>query len=35
MEAQFNNLPADEEVQVYRNDFFSGMVLLVKKLFML
>lgn len=35
MEAQFNNLPREEEVQVYRNDFFSGMMLLVKKLFML
>lgn len=35
MEAQFNNLPNEEEVQIYRNDFFSGMMMLVKKLFML
>lgn len=25
----------DESVQVYRNDFFTGFMLLIKKLFML
>lgn len=25
----------DENVQVYRNDYFTGCVLLIKKLFML
>jgi hypothetical protein len=35
MEAQINNLPTEEEVQVYRNDFYSGIVMLTKKLFML
>ncbi|AEM70462.1 hypothetical protein Murru_1421 [Allomuricauda ruestringensis DSM 13258] len=25
----------DENVQVYRNDFFTGFMLLIKKLFML
>ena len=35
MEAQMTQKPVEEEVQVYRNDFFSGIVALAKKLFML
>ncbi|VAW11680.1 hypothetical protein MNBD_BACTEROID03-1718 [hydrothermal vent metagenome] len=35
MEAQMNHAPTNEEIQVYRNDFFSGIVLLTRKLFML
>ena len=35
MEAQMSQKPVEEEVQVYRNDFFSGIVMLAKKLFML
>ena len=35
MEAQINHAPAREEIQVYRNDFFRGIVRLTKKLFML
>jgi len=35
MDAQMNQLPASKEIQVYRNDFFSGVVLLMRKLFML
>lgn len=35
MEAQMNQAPAREEVQVYKNDYFSGMILLMKRLFML
>jgi hypothetical protein len=35
MEAQINHAPIEEEIQVYKNDFFSGVVLLTKKLFML
>ncbi len=35
MEAQMNHIPAQEEIQVYKNDFFSGIVMLMRKLFML
>ena len=35
MEAQIDHVPVEEEVQVYRNEFISGMLLLAKKLFML
>ncbi len=35
MEAQMNQAPAQEEIQVYKNDFFSGVVMLARKLFML
>jgi len=35
MESQISNLPTEEEVQVYRNDFYSGLMLLLKKIFML
>lgn len=35
MDAQMNHAPSREEIQVYRNDFFSGIVMLAKKLFML
>ena len=35
MDAQMTKNPTEEEVQVYRNDFLSGMVMLAKKLFML
>jgi len=34
MESQ-NRIASEERVQVYRNDFFSGILLLTKKLFML
>lgn len=30
-----SNNTMDENVQVYRNDFFTGFMLLIKKLFML
>ncbi|PKA98365.1 hypothetical protein B0O79_2051 [Flavobacteriaceae bacterium MAR_2009_75] len=33
MEAQMNQ--TQEDIQVYRNEFFSGIVMLTKKLFML
>lgn len=35
MEAQMNHAPTREEIQVYKNDFFSGIVMLMRKLFML
>lgn len=35
MEAQMNHSPSNEEVQVYRNNFLSGVLILAKKLFML
>ncbi len=35
MEAQVNQRPAEKEVQVYRNDFYSGILMLTRKLFML
>lgn len=35
MEAQIDHAPVEEEVQVYRNEFITGMLLLAKKLFML
>jgi hypothetical protein len=35
MEAQISHAPSTKEIQVYKNDFFSGVVLLAKKLFML
>lgn len=34
MEAQINK-STEEEIQVYRNDFYSGILMLTKKLFML
>jgi hypothetical protein len=34
MDAQINHRPIEEEIQVYRNDFFSGIILLTRKLFM-
>lgn len=34
MEAQ-TNVPTQNEIQVYKNDFFSGIVMLARKLFML
>ena len=34
MDSQIN-VAEKEEIQVYRNDFVSGMILLVKKLFTL
>ncbi|NYJ26471.1 hypothetical protein GGE08_000503 [Muricauda sp. ARW1Y1] len=30
-----SNTTMNENVQVYRNDFFTGFMLLIKKLFML
>ncbi len=35
MEAQMNQAPTRREIQVYKNDFLSGIVLLARKLFML
>lgn len=35
MEAQLDHKPVEEEVQVYRSEFISGMLMLAKKLFML
>jgi len=35
MEAQIEQMPRQEKVQVYHNDFISGIILLTKKLFML
>lgn len=35
MDTQVNHIPEQEEIQVYRNDFISGVILLTKKLFML
>jgi hypothetical protein len=35
METQVSHIPEQEEIQVYRNDFISGIILLTKKLFML
>lgn len=34
MEAQMN-VPQPKEIQVYKSDFFSGIILLTRKLFML
>ena len=34
MEAQMNTSTTPTEIQVYKNDFFSGIVMLIKKLFM-
>ena len=31
----FYRKSVDEEIQIYRNDFYSGVVRLVRKLFML
>jgi len=35
MEAQIDHTPVEEDVQIYRNEFLSGIILLAKKLFML
>ncbi len=35
MEAQMNHAPTNKEIQVYKNDFFSGIILLTRRLFML
>ena len=35
MISEFNQRPVEEEIQVYRNDFYSGFMLLVRKLFMI
>jgi hypothetical protein len=35
MKSEFNHIPVEEEIKVYRNDFYAGFALLVKKLFML
>lgn len=35
MEVQLNHSPKQEEIQVYPNDFFRGIINLIKKLFML
>lgn len=35
MEAQMSQVPTRDEVQVYKNDYFSGVILLMKRLFML
>lgn len=35
MDAQISHAPSPKKIQVYKNDFLSGVVLLTKKLFML
>ena len=35
MTSEFNPIPAEEEIKGYRNDFYAGFVLLVRKLLML
>ena len=35
MTSEFNHMPVEEEIQVYRNDFYAGFALLLRKLFML
>jgi hypothetical protein len=35
METQIKQVPEQEEIQVYRSDFISGVILLTRKLFML
>lgn len=35
MALKSNRSALDENVQVYRNDYFTGCMLLIKKLFML
>jgi hypothetical protein len=35
MEAQISHAPSQEEIQVYRNNFLSGIIVLLRKLFML
>lgn len=35
MNTIFNNIASEQTVQVYHNDFFSGILRLTKKLFML
>lgn len=35
MAPKFTRSSVEENVQVYRNDFFTGFMLLIKKLFML
>lgn len=35
METHTTQAPDPEEIQVYRSDFISGVILLTKKLFML
>jgi hypothetical protein len=35
MDTQVNQAPAKKKVQVYKNDFYNGILLLAKKLFML
>lgn len=34
MDAQMNHAPTQERIQVYKNDFFHGILRLTKKLFM-
>ncbi len=35
MEAQLNRVSTRKRIQVYQNEFFSGILLLTRKLFML
>jgi hypothetical protein len=35
MDAQLNHPHTREEIQVYHNDFYSGLAMLMRKLFML
>lgn len=35
MAPKLNQTSVDDNVQVYRNDFFTGFIMLIKKLFML
>ena len=35
MQATINHAPNPRKIQVYKNDFFNGVIMLTKKLFML
>lgn len=35
MQARISHAPSPKKIQVYKNDFFSGLIMLTKKLFML
>ena len=35
MTSELNHIPIEQEIKVYCNDFYTGFILLVRKLFML
>lgn len=35
MKSKSNGVRAEKEIQVYKNDFYSGLLMLTRKLFML